>query len=349
MRIEIKKGYKMSDKDKNPDFQIEIDDDELELNLEDNIFDEKNKESDDLLTEEELENLIIGIDEENDILDIPDEEEVLEELKFFDESFALPKDEPKEEKEEVKPEKKTKVKKEKAPKAPKTPREPIDWQFFILKNKFKILGGFILIVVLSFVLTFVLVLKSHPKVEETVATTTSESTIVEEKPAETISEEPSKETEVESLSPVDEEIKILKEELNKETDEHKKLELQKSILKLEEEKIDKTQEKKVEELKKYYDEVLPTVTTAVIKIEDDILVLALIVQNDNFKEELYKALEKTFEDKYQINRVSLSILKRTKNLNKIGELNVEQKKFEEIKEKHISVDEKIKSLGYQKR
>ena len=341
----------MSDKGKNPDFQIEIDDDELELNLEDNIFDEKNKESDDLLTEEELENLIIGIDEENDILDIPDEEEVLEELKFFDESFALPKDEPKEEKEEVKPEKKAKVKKEKAPKAPKTPREPIDWQFLILKNKFKILGGFILIVVLSFVLTFVLVLKSHSKVEETVATTTSESAIVEETHGETTAEELTNETEAseENLSPTDLEIKVLKEQLNKETDEHKKLELQKSILKLEEEKIDKNQEKKVEELKKYYDEVLPTVTTAVIKIEDDILVLALIVQNDNFNEELYTALEKTFEEKYQINRVSVSILKRTKNLNKIGEMNVEQKKFEEIKEKHISVDEKIKNLGYQKR
>ena len=342
----------MSDKDKNPDFQIEIDDDELELNLEENIFDEKSKDSDDLLTEEELENLIIGIDEENDILDIPDEEEVLEELKFFDENFTLPKEEAKpEKKEEPKPEKKEKVKKEKAPKAPKAPREPIDWQFLILKNKFKILIGFILIVILSFVLTFVLVLKSHPKVEETVATTTSESAIVEEKHGETATEETTHETEVteENLSPAEVEIKDLKEQLSKETDDHKKLELQKEILKLEEEKIDKTQEKKVEELKKYYDEVLPTVTTAVIKMEDDILVVALIVQNDNFKEELYKALEKTFEDKYQINRVNVSILKRTKNLNKIGELNVEHEKFLEIKEKNISVDEKIKSLGYQKR
>ena len=342
----------MSDKDKNPDFQIEIDDDELELNLEENIFDEKSKDSDDLLTEEELENLIIGIDEENDILDIPDEEEVLEELKFFDENFTLPKEEAKpEKKEEPKPEKKEKVKKEKAPKAPKAPREPIDWQFLILKNKFKILIGFILIVILSFVLTFVLVLKSHPKVEETVATTTSESAIVEEKHGETATEETTHETEVteENLSPAELEIKDLKEQLSKETDDHKKLELQKEILKLEEEKIDKTQEKKVEELKKYYDEVLPTVTTAVIKMEDDILVVALIVQNDNFKEELYKALEKTFEDKYQINRVNVSILKRTKNLNKIGELNVEHEKFLEIKEKNISVDEKIKSLGYQKR
>lgn len=81
----------MSDKEKNPDFHLEIDEDDLELTLDDNIFEEKEaNENDDLLTEEELENLIIGIDEENDILDIPDEEEVLEELKFFDENFSLP-------------------------------------------------------------------------------------------------------------------------------------------------------------------------------------------------------------------------------------------------------------------
>ena len=98
----------MSDKDKNPDFTLDIeeeiefddsifeDDEELEKKEETNeVFSENKEEKEDfqdLITEEELENLIIGIDEENDILDIPDEEEVLEELKFLDESFSMPSD-----------------------------------------------------------------------------------------------------------------------------------------------------------------------------------------------------------------------------------------------------------------
>lgn len=334
----------MSDKEKNPDFQIEIDEDELVLDLENDIFDEAMKESDDLLTEEELENLIIGIDEENDILDIPDEEEVLEELKFFDENFSLPEEEPVEvKKEEKKPEKKEKPKKEKPvkiPKPPKAPREPFDLQYFLIKNKFKLIGGFLIFIIVVFLLTFFLVLNKKPKVEEFETIITSQSAIIIEKPAE---------VEEDILSEEEKAIKSLKEELVLVSDENRKKALQDEIIKLEEQKIAKAKDEKIQNLKKYYEDNLKTLSSSIVKSEEEILIVAFVIENSNFQEDLYKAIAKTFEDNFQINKLNFNILEKGDGLKKIGEITVDIKKFNEISKQNISTEEKLKLLNYQKR
>lgn len=153
----------MSDLEKNTQ------EEENELVLDDSIFEqEEEKKEDDfeeLLTEEELESLIIGIDNENDILDIPDEEEVLEELKFLDESFNIKEDS--EEKSNSKKEMKS-IKKEQEENIEdsKIIKPKFDYEYFILKNKFKFLIGFVVFVVLIFVLTFFITLSKKPKIEE---------------------------------------------------------------------------------------------------------------------------------------------------------------------------------------
>lgn len=331
----------MSDKEKNPDFHLEIDEDDLELTLDDNIFEEKEaNENDDLLTEEELENLIIGIDEENDILDIPDEEEVLEELKFFDENFSLPeKEEEKKEKISKEEEKAPKVKKEKVKKEkkPKTPREPIDIQYFIIKNKFKLIGAFLAFIVAIFMITFFLVLNRKPKVEEFETVNTSESAIIlEESPKEELSEE-------------DIAINSLKEELALVKDETRKLALQNEIIKLEEKKVAKVKEERLVKLQKELSQGLTSLTPTLVKVEEDIFIMGLTVENENYSDELYKAIAKVFEDEYQINKLSITILLKGEKLQKIGQIIVDINKFKEVSPMNITNQEKLKLMNFEKR
>ena len=332
----------MSDKEKNPDFHLEIDEDDLELTLDDNIFEEKEaNENDDLLTEEELENLIIGIDEENDILDIPDEEEVLEELKFFDENFSLleKKEEEKKEKISKEEEKAPKVKKEKVKKEkkPKAPREPIDIQYFIIKNKFKLVGAFIAFIVAIFIITFFLVLNKKPKVEEFETVTTSESAIVlEESPKEELSEE-------------DIAINSLKEELALVKDEARKLALQNEIIKLEEKKVTKLREERIGKLQKELTQGLTSLSPSLVKSEEDILIMALTVENENYTDDLYKTVAKIFEDEYQINKLSLTILSKGEKIQKLGQVTVDINKFKEVSIMDITIQEKLKLMNFEKR
>lgn len=332
----------MSDKEKNPDFHLEIDEDDLELTLDDNIFEEKEvNENDDLLTEEELENLIIGIDEENDILDIPDEEEVLEELKFFDENFSLPEKKEEEKKEKIsKEEEKTpKVKKEKVKKEkkPKTPREPIDIQYFIIKNKFKLIGAFLAFIVAIFMITFFLVLNRKPKVEEFETVNTSESAIIlEASPKEELSEE-------------DIAINSLKEELALVKDETRKLALQNEIIKLEEKKITKVKEERLGKLQKELSQGLTSLTPTLVKVEEDIFIMGLTVENENYSDELYKAIAKVFEDEYQISKLSITILSKGEKLQKIGQIIVDINKFKEVSPMNITNQEKLKLMNFEKR
>jgi len=351
-------GEKMSDKDKNPDFTLDIEEEiefddsifEADEDLEkkeqmDDVFSESKEEKDDfndLLTEEELENLIIGIDEENDILDIPDEEEVLEELKFLDESFAMSneiKDEApiEEEKKAVK-----KQKKEKAPKKEKKPREPFDLKYFLLKNKFKLLGAFIVFIIGIFILTFLLVLDRKPKVEEVNSATTHEA-VHADKENEIVNEE----IDQVALTEEDKEIEALKEELGKITDESEKVTIQKKIFELENKKIMKIREGKILNLKKYFDTNLTNLKISIIKSEEKVLVVAFIAQNNNFEDDLLKAIEKTFEDEFQIDKVSFSIISQGEHFKKIGEITVDIKKFEEIIVQEKTTKEKLELMNLQ--
>lgn len=328
----------MSDKEKNPDFHLEIDEDDLELTLEDNIFEEKEiHEDDDLLTEEELENLIIGIDEENDILDIPDEEEVLEELKFFDENFSLPENKEEEKTKSSKPEEKTKKEKPKKEKKPKPPREPFDFQYFIIKNKFKLIAAFLIFIISIFIITFLLVLNRKPKVEEFETINTNENTIVLE---ESIKEE---------LSEEDILINSLKEELAMVTDEVRKLALQNEIIKLEERKIVRIKEERMAKLQKELDEGLITLRPTIMKIEEDILIIALSVEKDDYAEDLYRAIDKIFQDQYEINKLSITLLSKNEKIQKLGQVIVDIDKFKEVSSKDITIQEKLKLMNFERR
>ena len=348
----------MSDKDKNPDFTLDIEeeiefddsifeaDEELEKKEETNeVFSENKEEKEDfqdLITEEELENLIIGIDEENDILDIPDEEEVLEELKFFDESFSMPSDLKEEtsvveEKKQIK-----KPKKEKAPKKEKKPREPFDLKYFLIKNKFKLIGAFVAFIVGIFILTFMLVLNKKPKVEEFEMGTTTGAAIAMEENKVAIPE-----MNQTNISEEDKEIESLKQELNLVKEETRKVAIQKKIIELENKKILKIRETKILNLKKYFDTDLTSLKVSIIKSEEKILVVAFITQNKDFEEDLFKAISKTFEDDFQIDKVSFSILSQGENFNKVGEITVDINKFKEVVVQEKTVKEKLKLLNLQ--
>lgn len=352
----------MSDKDKNPDFTLDI---EEEIEFDDSIFEadedktEKKEELDelvfsenqeekddfnDLLTEEELENLIIGIDEENDILDIPDEEEVLEELKFLDESFSMPSDFKEEtiveeEKKQIK-----KPKKEKAPKKEKKPKEPFDLKYFLIKNKFKFIGAFVVFVIGIFILTFMLVLDKKPKVEKVEMGTTTEEKIATEE-----NEVVNPEMNQTNVSEEDKEIELLKQELNLEKEETKKVAIQKRIIDLESKKILKIRETKILNLKKYFDTDLTTLKVSIIKSEEKILVVAFIAQNNDFEDDLFKAISKAFEDEFQIYKISFSVLSQGENFNKVGDITLDINKFKEVAAQEKSVKEKLKLLNFQVR
>lgn len=355
-------GEKMSDKDKNPDFTLDIeeeiefddsifeaDEDETEKKeqIDELIFSETQEEKDeynDLLTEEELENLIIGIDEENDILDIPDEEEVLEELKFLDESFSMPSDLKEEtsvveEKKQIK-----KPKKEKVPKKEKKPREPFDLKYFLIKNKFKLIGAFVAFIVGIFILTFMLVLNKKPKVEEFEMGTTTGAAIAMEENKVAIPE-----MNQTNISEEDKEIESLKQELNLVKEETRKVAIQKKIIELENKKILKIRETKILNLKKYFDTDLTNLKVSIIKSEEKILVVAFITQNKDFEEDLFKAISKAFEDDFQIDKVSFSILSQGENFNKVGEMTVDINKFKEVVVQEKTVKEKLKLLNLQVR
>lgn len=327
----------MSDKEKNPDFNIEI---EEELELDDSIFEseektEEKEEFNELLTEEELENLIIGIDEENDILDIPDEEEVLEELKFLDENFSVSSNKEEQPKEEAKQEKTKKVKKEKKNK------EPFDLQYFLVKNKFKLMGAFLLFIIIIFTLTFLMVLDKKPKIEEfEMGTTTGAAVAMEESKVNTINKEI-------DLSREDKELESLKEELEQVKEEARKIALQEKILELENKKILKIREAKILNLKKYYDDNFESLRVTILKSEDKVLVAAFVATKSAYEEELYKALVEAFEDNYGIDRISFSVIEQGESIKILGNVTIDFKNFKEIDLLNKSVNEKLQLMKFE--
>jgi len=140
------------------------------------------------------------------------------------------------------------------------------------------------------------------------------------------------------------EIYNLEKEFKNETVVEKRLEIQKKILEIQEKKLLEREEETKKELKFFYDTVLPTVATAVIKVEGNFLVLGIIVQNENYYDEIWDLLIKTFEDKYKINVIDLSILIREKNLKKIIELTIYREEFMLVKDQKLTTKEKIIQL-----
>jgi hypothetical protein len=327
----------MSDLEKNTQ------EEENELVLDDSIFEqEEEKKEDDfeeLLTEEELESLIIGIDNENDILDIPDEEEVLEELKFLDESFNIKEDS--EEKSNSKKEMKS-IKKEQEENIEdsKIIKPKFDYEYFILKNKFKFLIGFVVFVVLIFVLTFFITLSKKPKIEELSSNQTTAQALEVSNKGTT----PSNIVE-ENLSEEDKEIKDLKEELAITSNELTKKDIQQKILDLENLKIQKNKEENLKKLKTYY-ETLDSLEPSLMKVENDTLIVGFILEKPDYQKDLLKALIESFDDKYMLNIVSFNVIDNSSGMKKLGELTIDIDTFKSLYNPKLSEKEQLELLKY---
>ena len=237
-----------------------------------------------------------------------------------------------------------KPQKEKAPKKEKKPKEPFDLKYFLIKNKFKLIGAFMAFIIGIFILTFMLVLNKKPKVEEFEMGTTTGAAIAMEENKVAIPE-----MNQTNISEEDKEIESLKQELNLVKEETRKVAIQKKIIELENKKILKIRETKILNLKKYFDTDLTNLKVSIIKSEEKILVAAFIVQNNDFEEDLFKAISKTFEDDFQIDKVSFSILSQGENFNKVGEITVDINKFKEVVVQEKTVKEKLKLLNLQVR
>lgn len=327
----------MSDLEKNTQ------EEENELILDDSIFEqEEEKKEDDfeeLLTEEELESLIIGIDNENDILDIPDEEEVLEELKFLDESFNIKEDS--EEKNNSKKEMKSnKQEQEEITEDSKIIKPKFDYEYFILKNKFKFLIGFVVFVVLIFILTFFITLSKKPKIEELSSNqTTAQALEVSNKvttPSNIIEE---------NLSEEDKEIKDLKKELETTSNELTKKDIQQKILDLENLKIQKNKEENLKKLKTYYED-LESLEPSLMKVENDTLIVGFVLKKPDYQNDLLKALIESFDDKYMLNIISFNVIDNSSGMKKLGELTIDIDTFKSLYNPKLSEKEQLELLKY---
>ena len=325
------------------DLKKNTQEEENELVLDDSIFEqEEEKKEDDfeeLLTEEELESLIIGIDNENDILDIPDEEEVLEELKFLDESFNIKEDS--EEKSNSKKEiKSIKKEQEENTEDSKIIKPKFDYEYFILKNKFKFLIGFVVFVVLIFVLTFFIKKKKKPKIEELSSNQTTAQALEVSNKGTT----PSNIVE-ENLSEEDKEIKDLKEELAITSNELTKKDIQQKILDLENLKIQKNKEENLKKLKTYY-ETLDSLEPSLMKVENDTLIVGFILEKPDYQKDLLKALIESFDDKYMLNIVSFNVIDNSSGMKKLGELTIDIDTFKSLYNPKLSEKEQLELLKY---
>ncbi len=327
----------MSDLEKNTQ------EEENELILDDSIFEqEEEKKEDDfeeLLTEEELESLIIGIDNENDILDIPDEEEVLEELKFLDESFNIKEDS--EEKNNSKKEMKSnKQEQEEITEDSKIIKPKFDYEYFILKNKFKFLIGFVVFVVLIFILTFFITLSKKPKIEELSSNQTTAQALEVSNKVTT----PSNIVE-ENLSEEDKEIKDLKEELETTSNDLTKKDIQQKILDLENLKIQKNKEENLKKLKTYYED-LESLEPSLMKVENDTLIVGFVLKKSDYQNDLLKALIESFDDKYMLNIISFNVIDNSSGMKKLGELTIDIDTFKSSYNPKLSEKEQLELLKY---
>lgn len=350
-----------------PDFSLDIEDDELDLNIDDDVFSngeevsgsEKNDiEEDDILTEDELESLIIGIDEENDILDIPDEEEVLEELKFLDENFSVDDTEEEEEKPKEKSENKIKkmmekpiFKKIKNIAGEKTKKEIIkkdtgkksdDIKYFMMKNRFKLVGGLASFLLLVFIFTLVFTRDKEPLVEE-VGKVEQAVNMSEIRP--TIKELGSI---LDSLTPM-EQLAYYRDRLIKEEENTKEIiELNNRIKALEAKLDEEAREKReayIENLRKSFSGEMSSVKPATFKSSDERLQIAFLVIREDFYDDLYKVIEEAFIKNINIKDVNIILFTAGEQLNKAYEINVARHQFDSIRNISDSSKNKIEKLN----
>ncbi len=334
----------MSDKDiekrdlelEKPDFSLDLEDDELDLSMDDELFEGNQEEKDDdLLSEDELESLIIGIDEENDILDIPDEEEVLEELKFLDENFLL--DEEEEEVVEEKPKEK-KLKKVKLP--------DFDIKYFIMKNRFKILIGFGSTILFTILLVFFLLRDTKAYVEDggKVERVVEANTKVEEMPLAEINDET-----IEELSVIEQlaYFRKKKKDYIGEGKDTSKVEEKLKILEAElEEEKKEARDVYIGSLKEEYTNELQSIKPTLFKSTDDTLIMGFVMLEEDFYDDLYNSIEKAFWKKRELKNININIFRVEDQLKKTHEVQVARHQFDAIRELNESNKEKIMRLNF---
>lgn len=324
-----------------PDFSLDIDDDEIELSMDEDIFEGSEKEDDeeeDLLTEDELESLIIGIDEENDILDIPDEEEVLEELKFLDENF-LEEDEEEEDDDEEKV-----VEKKKKSKMDFSKLSNTDMKYYLMKNRFKLIGGAAAGVFLV-VFLFVLLKKDKAYVENTGKVEQVVAAKEETLPLAELNDETVKElTNLEQLAYYRKKAKDYVEEGK----EKKDIEEVENNIKVLEGKVEAEERAKrdmyLKSLVGDYKEELTTLKFAMSKSTNDTLVLGFAAVDKDFYDDLYIAIEKAFWKNRDIKYINVSVFRVEDQLKKTHELNVARHEFDSVRKLDESSKDKLERL-----
>lgn len=354
--LEIKENEK-------PEFSLEIEDDELELNIDDDLFGGKQEENteDEILTEDELESLIIGIDEENDILDIPDEEEVLEELKFFDENFSYDEEEPEEE--ENKEEEKT-VSDEKSKMSIKSKlpsmlknfdfskykskisgglKEEGGLKYFLLKNKIKAASLFASILLLTFIMILFITKDKKPVIEEAVQV---EKVVAQGEIKPTIKD---LETVLDKLTPMEKVAyyrdKLSKENLEVEEIVEAKKELEKAEIKVEAE-AKKARDEYIDVLNDEYLYELKTLKPTLYKVTDTRLQIAFLLIDKDFYNDLYNAVEEAFLKNMNIKDINVVLFEAGEQLQKSYELDVARHEFDALRKEDESIKEKIERLNF---
>jgi hypothetical protein len=348
-----------------PEFSLDIEDDELELNIDDDLFGEKEKneeeEEDEILTEDELESLIIGIDEENDILDIPDEEEVLEELKFFDENFSYDEEdkEDDDETEDENPSTEAKHKisiKEKLPAALKNfdfskyktkisagIKDDGGLKYFLLKNKIKVVSLFASVLFLTFIMIIFITKDKKPVIEEEVQV---EQVVVQGEIKPTIKD---LESVLDKLTPM-EKVAYYRDKLSRENLEVEEIvvakkELEKAEMKVEAE-AKKARDKYIDVLNDEYSYELKTLKPTLYKVTDTRLQIAFLLVDENFYNDLYNAVEEAFLKNMEIKDINVVIFEAGNQLQKAYELDVARHEFDSLRKEEEDTKEKIERLNF---
>jgi large-conductance mechanosensitive channel len=287
------------------------------------------KKSDDEISEEDLEKLLIGIDEENGILDIPDEEEVLEELKFVDEIPNLEEDEL--------PKKEEKSKEKKKINLPKL--DIIKYKDTVFKYKYYIAGVIAFFLISTIFVTKLMVDRQKSVKKEVYAeasqenqTTTNAAVVITEK---TIEENLS---EIEKLAYYKEKLKENPE--NEEMIKQKIEEVKKELKEKEKQEVVKY----VKELKTGYILEFKSIKPTLFKIANDNLIMGFVMKDNNMENiynELYLAIADAFEKNENVLKINLNLFAVEGQLKKKLEINVHRYEYNRVKESEIKNTDKL--------
>ncbi|TDT69782.1 hypothetical protein EV215_1321 [Hypnocyclicus thermotrophus] len=291
-------------------------------------FQEK-KKSEDEISEEDLEKLLIGIDEENGILDIPDEEEVLEELKFVDEIPNL-------EEEEV-PKQETKLKEKKKINLPKL--DISKYKDILFKYKYYI-AGVIAFFLISTIFATKLMVDRQKSIKKEVYTEETQNNQTTSEAAVVITEK----TIEENLSEI-EKLAYYKQKLKEEPEN-------KDIIKLKIEEVKKEiKEKEKQEVVKYVKELktayvleFKSIKPTLFKIANDSLIMGFVMKDDNMDNiynELYLAIADAFDKNENVLKINLNLFAVEGQLKKKLEINVHRYEYNRLKDKELKNIDKL--------